>query len=228
MNIGFFGDSYVDLSYAIWAQRLLKELGSKPQASGLGGTNQYHAIKTWQTEVAADRIPDVAIFTFTWHHRLYREAKEMNDIMRAEAESRFHTINADISKQAEAIALYRKYVYDDDITQFNFELMVKYCLDLPKQYPNTKFVFLPNTEQARELALRHYSKGMLFDLSLSTISDNEPESPGPVGEVWDSERWGHLNKTNHDILTKLIKDAILNHSDSIVEVETKFNSKENI
>ena len=218
MNIGFFGDSYVDLSYAIWAQNLLKEFNTKPQASGLGGTNQYHAIKVWQTEVAADRIPDVAIFTFTWHHRLYREGKEMNDVMRAEAESRYHTINADISKQAEAIALYREYVYDDDYTKFNFELMVKYCMDLPKQYPNTKFIFLPNTEFARELAVKHYSEGMLFNISLSGISDSEPNSPGPVGEVWDSERWGHLNQENHNRLTSLVKDAILKYQDSIVDL----------
>lgn len=219
MNIGFFGDSYVDLKCATWAKNLLKEFNSIPQASGLGGTNQYHAIKTWQNTIANNQIPDVAIFTFTWHHRLYREAKEIHAVMRAEAESRYHTIKDDISDYAQAIALFRKHVYDDDIARFTFELMVKYCLDLPAQYPNTKFIFLPNTDFARALAVKHHSKGVLFNISLSAISDSESDSPGPVGEVWDANRSGHLNQNNHDMLTSMVKNAIINYNDSIINIK---------
>jgi hypothetical protein len=128
--------------------------------------------------------------------------------MRASAEARLEqdpTVNDTQLKLA--IQLYRDYLHDDESMLFNLELMIKYCLDLPVLYPDTKFIFLPNTEIARKIALKHFTHGVLLNFAFETISNNEVASHGPVGEVWD-QRSGHLSLHNHTIFKDIIKNII--------------------
>ena len=65
-------------------------------------------------------------------------------------------------KQYLIIEGYYTYLHSLTKEKFLHELMLKWILDLPEQYPDTKFIFLPNTEMSREIALRYFKKGILF------------------------------------------------------------------
>jgi hypothetical protein len=218
MNIGFFGDSYVDLiwyryprhqeSYKEkpWSLRLLEEMNSPIISSGLGGSNLYYAIHNWNNCIKENRAIDYAIFTFTWHKRLFHSIEFIQEIMSASAEKR--KINNQELKTA--INLYYDYIHNDDYSLFTYKLMTKWILDLPKQYHNTKFIFIPNTEHARELVLTDFTQGIALDFAFETLSNKETNSPGIM--PMDCGRKGHLNDTNHERFKDLMKDLILNYS----------------
>ena len=232
MNIGLFGDSYVDISRPgvdTWGHQLNQAFDQSITTTGAGGSNQYWAIKCWNDAIDAGQQFDYAIFTFTWHHRLYHDFKHIHYALRASAEARLdqETI-VDGDKLRLAIQLYRDYLHDNESMFFNLELMIKHCLELPDKHPDTKFIFLPNTEIARNMASKHFTHGVLLDFAFETISNNEEGSPGPVGEVWDS-RPGHMSSANHTVFKDIIKDVIINYNqyhDQIYPVDYgKFNLK---
>ena len=114
----------------------------------------------------------------------------------------------------------RDSIYDDRWKLFDFELELKYILELPKQYANTKFIFIPNTELSRELAKKHFSQGILMDFAFETVSNREPESPG-IMPIRD-RRVTHLNYNNHCRFADLFYHTIINYNDlqdKILEVD---------
>ena len=225
MNIGFFGDSYVAFDHQdTWGRLLINELDMPTVLTGKGGSNQYHAIDQW---LKLPHKPALAVFTFTWHHRLYHSDFYWDEVCRAEAEAR--PLDAEnLLPMAQAVKIYRENLYNDEYTQFCYDLMVRWILDLPRHYADTKFIFLPNTEYSRTLALQHFSRGVLFDFAFETISDNEPLSPGPVGQVHDM-RPGHMNRHNNAVFKNIIKSVILDYpqyQDKVLEIDYRlFDSK---
>ena len=235
MNIGLFGDSYIDtyfhrtknknVSYdkKIWAQRLLEELDSPVICSGLGGSSQYHAIAEWQKFSSYIQF-DVAIFTFTWAHRLYAHPLT-EEVVTAYIEGR-DLDQVDEKKEAvqDALDKYYKHLYHREERDFEFELMVKWCLELPDQYPNTKFIFLPNTVYAQEIAKKHFSRGVLVDFAFEELSLQEGERVGIAPMIPD--RMGHLSNDVHEQVKDMVKDIILNYQEGIVPVDySAFNLK---
>lgn len=225
MNIGFFGDSYVDLVYTrhhasiekqIWPQRILTDFDSPALASGLGGTNQFHAIQQWRHHSATTKF-DYAIFTFTWQHRLYSQHEGWQQVLSAAAENRDCP---EIAKQVRsleeyqqivnAVKLYYQYLHDHDQAGFLFELMVQWCLELPKQYPDTKFIFLPNTESARVIAKRNFEQGVLLDFAFETLSASEGDLPGIT--MYNPDHIGHMSMAFHGMFADIMKDIVANYS----------------
>jgi hypothetical protein len=228
MNIGLFGDSYIDIQWhrynnqnisrdqKIWAHQLLEELDSPVICSGLGGSNQYHAIAEWQRFSKYTNF-DVAIFTFTWPQRLYAHPLT-EDVVMAYIEGR-ELDQLDERKQAiqNALAQYYKYLYNRQEREFEFELMVKWCLELPNQYPNTKFIFLPNTVYGQEIAKKHFTRGVLVDFAFETLSLMEGERVGVPPFVPD--RLGHLSAGLHTQIKDMVKHIILNERDVVYPVD---------
>ena len=225
-NIGFFGDSYVDLNidfhrqhpfadadWGIWAYRLCKDLRYKPVTSGLGGSNQFYAISTWQEYVSKFAPPDVAVFTFTWNHRLYSNKKEMQEIYSLTVEkkdlAKLKNVPENFEEIRKAVELYYKYLYNESESLFNHEQSIKWCLDLPEQYPNTKFIFLPNTETSRTLSLKHFRTGVLIDFAFERISQLEGENVGV--DPYDYAKVGHLTESNHIKFKDIVKNLILDY-----------------
>jgi hypothetical protein len=233
MNIGLFGDSYIDITWhrhkdptippgrKIWAHRLLEELDSPVICSGLGGSSQYYAIaewKKWSSQVDFD----VAIFTFTWPHRLYTTTLN-EQVITAKIEGRDlgQLINNEVEIQ-DAVDKYYKHLYNKEEREFEFELMVKWCLDLPKQYPNTKFIFLPNTVSSQELAKKYYGGGVLLDFAFETLSLREGERVGVAPYIMD--RTGHLSDGVHERVKNIVKNIIVNYPEGIIPVDyNEFN-----
>lgn len=232
MRIGFFGDSYVDvfLSNDItkqhsWSFKLLEEFESPILTTGYSGTNQFHAIKEWQKFCQLNKKLDVAIWTFTWENRLYSEHDINQHIFSAAAElkteeikERYHvkyfTNPSDpnlINNLILAHDLYQKYVHNDDQAEFLYTLMLQWILKLPEQYPEIKFIFIPNTELANTITKQYFKSGVLLDFAFETLSNLEPESPGAM--PINCGRVGHLNSKNIDIFKDSIKEIILNYSD---------------
>ena len=231
MNIGLFGDSYIDLIWhrhsgytplpeqKPWSWLLLEDLGAPALTSGLGGSNQFHAINQWHQYSSVCKF-DYVIFTFTWANRLYSRFPNWQIIWSAATELRDFTdqerqILRDLSEEKineikTAFDLYYTYVNSNDQNEFIYELMVQYCLKLPDQFPDTRFIFIPNTEWARPITQRHFGKGVLLDFAFETLSNRETGSPGPM-QV-NCGRPGHLNPTNHERFKNLIKDIIQNYS----------------
>jgi hypothetical protein len=221
MNIGLFGDSYIDLIWhrhpdhtphpqdVPWSGRLLKALDSPVISSGLGGSNQYYAIKTWQDCA----VPlDVAIFTFTWPERMYSDLDNFQEILSSHAERRKPNItDTNAADIMQGMDLYYRYLRSPGQEMFNYEQQVKWCLELPKYNEQTKFIFLPNTEVARDIALRHYRGhgGVLVDFAFETLSNREPGAPGAM-PIWCG-RYGHLNDRNHELVKDMVKDIIDNY-----------------
>ena len=227
MNIGLFGDSYIDLIWhrhpdhtphpqdVPWSGRLLKALDSPVISSGLGGSNQYYAIKTWQDCT----VPlDVAIFTFTWPERMYSDLDNFQEILSAHAERRQPTIaDANTADIMQGMDLYYRYLRSPGQEMFNYEQQVKWCLDLANQHPDIKFIYLPNTEKAREIALQYHTRGTLVDFSFETLSNREPGAPGPM-PIWCG-RYGHLNDRNHELIKDLMVQLIENHSNGVYQLD---------
>lgn len=251
MNIGLFGDSYIDVIWdkyppnaiiitpekKTWSYQLLEELGSPILCSGLGGTNQFYAINQWHKQSAIHKF-DYAIFTFTWEYRKYCQYEWQQVIFSAQAELRelddrekcmlsmLSQLNPLISEDTiselkETARLHNKYLIPagEPEDKFLFELMVKYCMELPEQYPDTKFIFLPNTEFSKPLTQKYFKKGVLFDFAFETLSNRETGSPGvmPI----NCNRYGHLNHNNHTRFKELVKNIIIyydNYKDKIYPV----------
>lgn len=231
MKIGLFGDSYVDETWhrhpgynppehdIVWTGDLLRELESPIISSGLGGSNQFYAINKWQQHSATNTF-DYAIFTFTWDHRLYSHWANRQDVLSSVAELRelseyekLHQGKAPAGEVEEinlATKLYYHYLHSSIQSQFVFELMVKWCLDLPRQFPNTKFIFIPNTELSRTMSQKHFTEGVLLDFAFETLSNRETGSPGPM--PIQCGRRGHMNRGNHIVFKDMMKDIILNYS----------------
>jgi hypothetical protein len=236
MKIGMFGDSYITHLKNSW----ISHINSKSQdynieTYGKGGSNLFYAID--QFHHAVNRINkkyDVVVFTFTWHERRYSAWPYRNDQYCAFSESRDFTTseNADgvndpriydaatNAEFIETIPKFYEYMYDDRWTRFDYELEVRYILELPDRYPDTKFIFLPNTEHARSIAKKHFSKGVLVDLAFETVSNLESNSPGtmPMQDI----RVGHLNQNNHRAVGELMHDIISNYQevrDKIYQVD---------
>jgi hypothetical protein len=218
MNIGFFGDSYVDITKSKWPGDLLNDMGSPAISSGMGGANQYYAVDTWNQ--VQERLKnsttklDYAIWTFTWHQRLYRGSDRnvpVVEMLAAWAEKRQPTQSNDNAEEINnAITSYFKYIRDDNESLFYYTLMLKWILDLPAQYPNTKFIFIPNTEVSKDLALNNFSQGVLLDFAFETLSNRETGSPCTM--PCDCKRIGHLNTINHDRVKDMIKNIIINYN----------------
>jgi hypothetical protein len=228
MNIGLFGDSYIDTIWhrrsdptippgrKIWAHRLLEELGAPFICSGLGGSSQYYAIAEWQ-RYSRDIAFDVAIFTFTWPHRLYTTLLN-EQVVTARIEGRdLGKLGVDEAKVQDAVDKYYRYLYNKDEHEFEFELMVRWCLELPRQFPNTKFIFLPNTVDSQAIAKRHYSGGVLVDFAFETLSLGEGEQVGVAPYIMN--RSGHLSDGVHEQVKNIIRDIIVNYKEGIVPVD---------
>ncbi len=226
MNIGFFGDSYVDLNldfhrqypdadvkYSIWAYRVCKELNLNPVSSGLGGSNQFYAIKNFLDYVKSGNKIDIAVFTFTWDHRLYSHNKDWQAIFSLAVEkkdlARMMQVPENIDEIRLGVELYYKYIYNHDQSKFNHEQSIRWCLELPEKYPETKFIFLPNTEESRAIATRYFDKGILADFAFETISKLEGEHVGV--DPFDYEKVGHLTEVNHVRIKNHVKHMITNY-----------------
>ena len=234
MKIGMFGDSYIAYINNSWISHLRsKSQDYEIQTYGKGGSNLFYAIDQFNQAVDQRKEKyDVVVFTFTWHQRQYSVWRYRNDQYCAFSESRDFTTSGnanglndpciyDDATNAEFIATIPKfyeYMYDDRWTRFDYELEVRYILELPDRYPDTNFIFLPNTEHAQGLAKKHFSKGVLVDLAFETVSNLEPNAPAPPapGEKINfgrDRRIGHLNQNNHRAVGELMHDIISNYQE---------------
>jgi hypothetical protein len=237
MNIGFFGDSYVDLDldfHAVraqedppdvsrkslsWCWRLCNDLEYAPSNSGLGGSNQFYSIESWQEFIASGRTADYAIFTFTWENRLYGRGNQ-HDILRglnenaADIKSRLRAtqdeLDFDIDELILAGRLYHSHLAYPKQNQFIHELMIKWILELPEQYPDTRFIFLPNTELSREIALKYFKKGILLNFAFEKISLLEGEHVGV--DPYFKTKFGHMTDVNHERFKTLLKNVIISYN----------------
>jgi hypothetical protein len=227
MNIGLFGDSYIDIVWhryknyqvptdkKIWAQLLLEDLNAPFICSGLGGTSQYYAIQQWQQW--SDKIEfDVAIFTLTWAHRL-PTANYNEQIVTAYIEGRDVEKKNQLDKDIKlALDQYFKHLHNQQAQDFNYELMLKWCMELPAQYPKTRFIFIPNTKFAQNLAKKYYSQGVVLDVAMETLSAAEGELVGQAPYIWN--RLGHLSAGAHEQFKEVVKKIILENQSGIVPV----------
>ena len=228
MNIGLFGDSYIDTVWhrhqnptippgrKMWAQRLLEELNAPYICSGLGGTSQYYAIAEWKKYSALVNF-DVAIFTFTWPHRIYTtNINEQVVTARIEGRDIGQLINNEKEIQ-NALDLYYQHLYNKEERDFEFELMVKWILELPSQFPDTKFIFLPNTVHSQEIAKKYFTQGILVDFAFEQLSLAEGERVGVAPYIMD--RTGHLSDHAHEKVKNMIKHIILNEKNTIYQID---------
>jgi hypothetical protein len=218
IRIGMFGDSYISSS-STWI-RYLRELDPRYRTDvhGKGGANLYYAIHQWR-EIAGDNASnyDWAFFTLTWPERLFSIWPYRNEQFCARSE--FRTWKADCSIQTEqdnqeflrSIDLYQKYIHDWHWRQFDYELEIRWILELPRQHPQTKFIIIPNTEESRTIARKHHDQGILLDMAFETISNLEPNSPGPM-PVKDNDRLAHLNDKNHHAFADMVHGIITEHN----------------
>ena len=243
MKIGMFGDSYIAYINNSWISHLnSKSQDYEIQTYGKGGSNLFYAIDQFNQAVDIRKKKyDVVVFTFTWHERRYSAWPYRNEQYCAFSESRkFSTYQSVVEAHdpsiynddtdAEFIATIPKfyeYMYDDRWTRFDYELEVRYILELPDRYPDTKFIFLPNTEHARRIAKNHFSKGVLVDLAFETVSGSEPNTPekfrpGEKINFGRDQRIGHLNQNNHRAVGELMHDIISNYQaveDKVYQVD---------
>lgn len=250
MKIGFFGDSYVNSEMSgpyprehwPWPRRLILDNNWKLINSGVGGSSQFDAISKWNSIIHTDQKDmDVAIWSFTWENRLYHISDENREIFHSNAGKRDNNFNDQQIKLLEqrfnsplgseldimnlAVQLYYKYIYTNEWGSYVYELMLEKILQLPNLYPNIKFIFIPNTEFARSLSKKYFTKGILLDFAFETLSNIEPGAPG-IMPCCD-HRPNHINDHNNEIFKEYIKDLILNYSgnrDKILPIDyTKFD-----
>lgn len=219
MKIAFFGDSYADLIWhklpdfvpeqknKPWSMRLLEHYRSPVISSGLGGSNLFYAIKSWLSVTESGQSIDYAIFTFTWHQRLYHYNPEVQKILSNWTERRQMPDLSEFEIEIiDAVDRYYSLLESYDQVQFLYELQLKWILDLPRQYPDIKFIFLPNTEYARTLAKKHFDQGVLLDFAFETISANEGELVGQGQFV--EHKFGHMFDQNHERFKNQLVDVI--------------------
>ena len=224
MRIGFFGDSYADLivhrwnytpdpKFKPWSYRLLEHYNSPILNSGLGGTNQYYAINDWLNFVHSGVDIDYALFTFTWPNRLFSNKPKVQEMLCFLHERRNAANLTDQDRKIiESIDIYIDNLYDKNETEFNYELQLRWILELPKTYPNIKFIFLPNTEHARTIALKYFDQGIMLDFAFEKISALEGEIVGQYPFV--ENKVGHLTEQNHikfkDKIVEIIDSKVYN------------------
>lgn len=229
--LGLFGDSYIQTFPAQnnWSFRLGNLYDSKPW--GLGGSNLYYAIDRWNNAIKEldGKDFDFAIFTLTWHTRLYSVHQDRNKyfcrpednawdrgFLDPEIQSR-----DDFEKFKSMVHDFHRFLYDDHWARFRHELEIKYIMDLPKQHPNTRFVFIPNTKFSNEMALKHHSQGVLLDFAFEDISNDDPGCPGTMPLRTDY-RINHISKNSQEEMYQLMKDLLENydqHRDQILPVD---------
>ena len=217
-----FGDSYIAYPKNSWISHLNSKFQDyNIETYGKGGSNLFYAIDQFNYAVDVRKKKyDVVVFTFTWHDRLFSVWPYRNDQYCAFSESRdfcTYTNNGgqtdprivDDATNAEFVASIK--YHDNRWRKFDYNLEVRYILELPNFYTNTKFIFLPNTEYSREIAKKHFSKGVLVDFAFETVSNLESNSPGTM-PMQDS-RVGHLNQNNHIAVGELVHDIISNYQE---------------
>jgi|LakMenEpi03Aug12_release.lakeMendotaPanAssembly.Ray.scaffolds.fasta_scaffold750166_2 hypothetical protein len=219
MKIGFFGDSYIDCvvhrwkespdpKFKPWSYQLLEHYNSPVLNSGLGGSNQFYAIKDWINFTNSKQDLDYAFFTFTWPDRLFHTQLEKNEIFCLKNVIRNKADITETEKNViQALDSYYEYIYDQDMHNFNYEMQVKWILELPEKYPNIKFVFLPNTELGRNIALKYFKNGLLLNFSFATISALEGEIVGQF-PFPEEVKIGHLTFQNHEKFKNKMIDLI--------------------
>ena len=209
-----FGDSYIS-PYSTWI-KYLREMDPryKIDVFGKGGANLYYAIHQWlEITGQAPSCYDWVFFTLTWPERLFSIWPYRNEQFCARSEYRTWepdcTIRTDEDNQEflRSIDLYMKYIHDRHWRHFDYELEIKWILDLPRQHPSTRFVIIPNTEQSRVIAKRHHTQGILLDMAFETVSNREPNSPGPM-PVRDNDRHAHLNDQNHHVFAEIVREIL--------------------
>lgn len=228
-TLTLYGDSYVSPS-AKWTTSLQKRLPDYHlRALGKGGSNQYYSITRWKNDLEEMIDHHTIIWNFTWFSRRYSSMLYRHEQMCAFSELRDFTdygqdpairTPEDVEKFKQCLEDYYQYIYDPPWAMFDYELELKYILDLPRQYPKINFIFIPNHEFAREVATRHFTQGLLLDFAFAEISDREPNSPGPM-QV-NCGRPGHLNDNNHVIFAKRMQEYVVNYDryrDQIVEFD---------
>jgi len=223
MNIGFFGDSYVDMIWhrftnvrplvppdqISWCERLLKDFNAPFICSGLGGSSQYHAIAEWQHFSQKYKF-DVAIFTFTWDHRLYAATKQTERILTANIEQRDIELATQLDEEIQvALNHYYSKLASRESNKFCYALMVKWILELPEQYPDTKFIFLPNTVDSQNMSKKYFDQGVLVDFAFEVLTEAEGERVGVRPFI--PNRVGHLSGNTHEKVNTMIKDIIVNY-----------------
>lgn len=229
MRIGLYGDSYCDLIYfnnneyknhpekwlrkfKPWSGRLLEDFNAPILSSGLGGSCLYDSITKWQNDDNKESY-DVVFWSLTWHDRLYT-SEYFEPVFLARAERRpipkSTMPNIDYNEIDYGIDLYYKYFYNETQQKFYHEQSIKWILDLPNQYVNTKFIFLPCTEYSRIVAKQYFQKGILVNFSFELISNFETNSAGPM--PISCGRIGHLNDHNHEKFTSYFTNLIENFS----------------
>jgi len=232
MRIGFFGDSYCDLvykhvdtprSYKPWARRLVEDNNLECYSSGLGGSNQFYAINQWLQFVEKNIRLDFAVFTFTWHDRLYSQSSFNQEIFSAIAEKRdigpiikllntWDNVEIEYPEKVKlATEYYYDYLYNEEQSKFNYKLQLQYILKLPEKFPDTNFIFIPNTEFARTIALDNFTNGCLINFAFETLSNREKGSPGimPI----NCNRVGHLSDRNNDLISIEFSKIVLNYTE---------------
>lgn len=229
--LGLFGDSYIAFPEGNknWSRRIAENYDPRPW--GKYGSNLFYAINCWHTgleNLNGDRY-DYAIFTLTWHTRLYSINKDRNDYLCTMDDTiwdrGFHDpeiqTRADFDRFKNMVQDYHHLLYDDQWSRFRHELEIKYILDLPKQHPNTRFVFIPNTGFSREIALRYHDQGVLLDFAFEDISNNEPGCPGRMPLQVD-HRINHISWENQEVMYQIMHDLLENYDqyqDQIVPID---------
>lgn len=214
-RIGFFGDSYID-RFSPWTQYVRDLMPDHEfDVTGKGGSNLYYAIDQYQQRISAHGPDhyDVVVFTLTWPERLFSVWPYRNEQFCARSEFRVWEPDCEIrDDQANqeflaTIPRYYQYIYDQHWREFDWELEIRWIMELASPDRPTRFVIIPNTEQGRHIAQRYHRHGILMDMAMETISNLEPGSPGPM-PVQDTGRLYHLNDHNHRAWARVMAQVI--------------------
>lgn len=221
-TLGLFGDSYITRSGfpslgLTWADHLSEKF--ETNATGKNGASLFYSINCWNklTDRLGHDYFNYAIWTFTWHNRLFSDLKFRNDYFC----NPFPDLTWDVSIYDDPMITdhysfthfrnaykdYTKYIYDDKRSRFDYELELQWVMNLPTQHKNTKFIFIPNTHFSNTLCKKYFHTGVLMDFAFEDISNREPNAAGPMPIACG--RPGHMNQNNHAKFTNVIS-GILN------------------
>jgi hypothetical protein len=165
----------------------------------------------------------MAIWTFTCENRIYNDNQTNQEVFFSVAEKRkIENLKNELKIDDIELAtkLYFDHIYSDEFCCYIHELLIEKILNLPKLYPNIKFIFIPNTELSKHIALKHFSKGVLLDFAFETLSNKETNSPGIMPLTCG--RVGHINDKNAEIFKSTIEQLINDYNqitDRIVNVD---------